>query len=288
MRSMRSFPGGEKVARFWASCLGVALLGWPAGGQKVKVEKPDPQRIIHVQTALGHLTVLEMREVVSTVAVGSAAFKVEWRDDKVFIEPTEPKVATNLFVWTPSGRFNYELDPAGDVPEMIFAIDQPPPDPPGLNASAKCANPSPADILMAAKPVRLAEATSEKKNRISLHVTDLLEHDGLILVGYSIRNETDRAYVPGAPQVVALQAPRYRESLYALKNSQLATPHLKSSGEIPLDITKNEILSPRIDPGEEARGIVTIKLRKEHTDLAVIRLVFPGGRQGPVSAAVVF
>ncbi len=71
-----------------------------------------------------------MSEPVITVAVGSPVFKVEWRENKVFIEPTETNVATNLFVWTASGRFNYELDPAGAVPQMDFAIDQPAIDPP--------------------------------------------------------------------------------------------------------------------------------------------------------------
>jgi Conjugal transfer protein len=278
------------VNRFWVSCVGVAVLGWPVWGQKVEVEKPDPQKIVHVQTALHHLTVLQMREPVSTVALGSAAFKVEWRDDKVFIEPTEPKVSTNLFVWTASGRFNYELDPAGDVPEMVFAIDQPIPDPPKINVSAKSAaesaDPSPADILVAAKPVRLAGPVSEK-NRVAVYITDLLEHDGQLLIRYSIRNGTEQAYVPGAPQVMVLKGPRYSESLYTLKNSQLLAPRLKSSGEIPIDVTKNEILSPRIEPGQEASGIVAIKLPQDHTELDVIRLVFLGSRQGPVSAAVV-
>src|SRR6266566_2606567 len=90
------------------SFVAVAALSWPAQGQKVEVQKPDRGQILHVQTALNHLTVLEMTEAVSTVAVGSPVFKVEWRENKVFIQPTEQNVATNLFVWTASGRFNYE------------------------------------------------------------------------------------------------------------------------------------------------------------------------------------
>lgn len=278
------------MKRFWVFCTALSALGWPAVGQRVEVEKPDSGRIIHVQTALDHLTILEMREPVSTVAVGSPAFKVEWRENKVFIEPTEPDVSTNLFVWTPSGRFNYELDPAGLVPEMIFAIDQPAPDPPKINPSAKKAaepaDPSAADILIAAKPVRLASATPER-NRIAVYVTDLLERDGQILIRYSIRNQTGQTYAPGAPRVTALRAPRYRESLYALKDSQLPASGLKSSGEIPLDVAKNEILCPRIEPGEETTGIVAIKPPRDHMDVAVIRLSFLGSPQGPVSAAVV-
>src|SRR5271170_2494308 len=100
------------MKRIWVSCLAVAALSLPAWGQKIELQKPDRREIVHVQTALNHLTVLELNEPVSAVAVGSPAFKVEWRENKVFIQPTEENVATNLFVWTASARLNYELDAA--------------------------------------------------------------------------------------------------------------------------------------------------------------------------------
>ena len=207
------------------SFVAVAAISWPAWGQKVEVQKPDRVQIVHVETSLNHLTVLEMSEPVITVAVGSSAFKVEWRENKVFIEPTDTNVATNLFVWTASGRFNYELDPAGAVPQMDFAIDQPIIDPPTVNISAKTgvgpSDPSPADVLIEAKPVRLYGSISEK-NRVAVYLTDSLEHDGQVLIRYTIRNQTKRAYVPGDPQVVVLNAPRYRQSLYPLSNFQLS------------------------------------------------------------------
>lgn len=281
------------MTKFWISCVAVGALGWPAWGQRVEMEKPDRAKIIHVQTALNHLTVLEMTEPVSTVAVGSPVFKVEWRENKVFIEPTEPEVATNLFVWTPSGRFNYELDPAGTMPEMVFAIDQPAPDPPKVNTSAnrpgEAADPSPADILIATERIRLLGPNPEK-NRVAVYLTDLLEHDGQVLIRYSIRNGTNQAYVPGAPQVVALKAPRYRESLYTLQSFQLGSdeaPRLRSNGEIPIDVAKSEIRSSRIEPGNETSGIVAIKLPRVPAEPAVIRLEFLAGPGGPISATLV-
>ncbi len=280
---------GGNVKKFWIFFVAIAAISYPARAQKVEVEKPERGKIIHVQTALDHLTVLEMSEPVATVALGSPSFKVEWRENKVFIEPTEPDVATNLFVWTPSGRFNYELDPAGAVPEMVFVIDQPAPVPPKLNAStsrAQPADPSPADLLIAAKPVRLLGATPEK-NHVAVYVTDLLEHDGQILIRYSIRNETNQPYVPGTPQVVALKAPHYRESLYTLKGVQLRTSRLKSSGEVPIRVAASEIRSSWIEPGQEATGIVGIKQAAMPAEPAVIRLVFLAGPKGPVSATLV-
>src|SRR6266851_8320013 len=68
--------------KIWLSFVAVTALAWPVWGQKVEVQKPDRGQILHVQTALNHLTVLEMTEAVSTVAVGSPVFRVEWRENK--------------------------------------------------------------------------------------------------------------------------------------------------------------------------------------------------------------
>jgi len=281
------------VNKIWLSFAAVAALSWPAWGQKVEVQKPSRGQILHVQTALNHLTVLEMTEPVSMVAVGSPVFKVEWRENKVFIEPTEESVATNLFVWTASGRFNYELDPAGAVPQMDFAIDQPVADPPEAKVSAnravKPSGPSPAEVLIEAKPVRLYGSLSDK-NRIALYLTDLLEHDGQVLIRYTIRNNTNKAYVPGAPQAAALTAPHYRQSLYPLSNYQLSpteSARLKSSGETSVEVSNSEIRSQRIEPGQEKTGIVVIKLPQEHMEHVVLRVTFLAGPKGPVSATLV-
>lgn len=281
------------MKRFWISCIAVAALGGAAWGQKVEVEKPDEGKIIHVQTALNHLTILEMNEPVDTVAVGSPVFKVEWRGNKVFIEPTEPDVSTNLFVWTPAGRFNYELDPAGVVPQMVFAIDQPIPDPPKLGASVnrvdESAEPSPAEVLIAAKPIRLHGSIREK-NRVAIYLTDSLERDGQVFIRYTIRNETTKVYVPGSPQVWALNTPRYRESLYGLANYQLRpneTARLKCNGEVPLEVAKSELRSSRIEAGQETTGIVAINLPGTHTGPTVLRLIFLADSNGPVNATLV-
>jgi hypothetical protein len=278
------------VKKFWISCIAVAAVGGPAWGQKVEVEQPDRGKVIHVHTALNHLTVLEMSEPVSTVAVGSPVFKVEWRENKVFIEPTEPDVATNLFVWTGNGRFNYELDPAGVVPEMMFAIDQPVVNPPELRAAAHRATDDPAEeVLMEAKPVYLHAAIARRK-RVAIYLTNSLERDGQLFICYTIRNETEKAYVPGSPQAVALNTPRFRESLYLLGNYELSpgeTKRLKCRGEVPLEIAKNEIRVSRIEPGQEATGIVAIKLPAVQAGPTVLRLIFFAGPQGPIAATLV-
>ncbi len=281
------------MTKIWISLLAAGTFAWPAWGQKVETQKPDRATVIHLQTALNHLTVLEMTEPVSTVAVGSPVFKVEWRENKVFIEPTEPEVATNLFVWTASGRFNYELDPAGEIAQMVFAVDQPaidsPKVPASMNRPSDPGDPSPADVLLAAKPVRLVGRVSEK-NRVAVYVTDLLERDGIVFIRYAIRNGTKRGYVPGTPRSVAIKAPWFRESLYTLKGSELGSneaSRVKSGGETTLEVAKDTITSSRIESGQETAGMVAIKIPPEHTEPLVVRLIFLASSYGPVGATLV-
>src|SRR5437764_11930058 len=92
-------------------------------GDEVKVNQPAPTEVIHVATALDHLTVLEFSEPVTMAAAGSPAFQIERHDNKVFIKPLKSGASTDLFVWTASRRFAYELLPPGEVSTMNFAID---------------------------------------------------------------------------------------------------------------------------------------------------------------------
>src|SRR5438445_4009831 len=94
---------------------------------------PPSPSLVHVATALNHLTVLEFHEPVAMAAAGSSDFQIERQEDKVFIKPTKPGAATDLFVWTASRRFAYELETTAEVKNMNFAIDNSPPAPPAVS-----------------------------------------------------------------------------------------------------------------------------------------------------------
>ena len=127
-----------------------------AQAQRIETENSDRGRIVHLKTALNHLTVIEVAEPVIQVAAGSPSFKVEWRENKVFVQPTAADAATNLFIWTANQRLNYELEPAGAVSDMDFAVDQAPVHVEPLKpASVTLPAPPPiTELLLAGKPVR--------------------------------------------------------------------------------------------------------------------------------------
>ena len=61
-----------------------------AYGQKIETQRADRTKITRLATTLNHLSVIEFNEPVKEVAVGSSNFKVEWRENKVFVQPLEP------------------------------------------------------------------------------------------------------------------------------------------------------------------------------------------------------
>src|SRR5579864_7784079 len=101
---------------------------------------PSPNAVVHVATALNHLTVLEFHEPVTMAAAGSSDFQIEREANKVFVKPIKSGAATDLFVWTASRRFAYELEITQEAKDMNFAIDTaqpvPPPRKPVVDADA--------------------------------------------------------------------------------------------------------------------------------------------------------
>ncbi len=92
-----------------------------AGGRAAyETQRTDRTYITRLATVKNHLSVIELNEPVTQVATGSSSFKIEWRENKVFVQPLEPEATTNLFIWTASGRLSYELVPAASVNENAF------------------------------------------------------------------------------------------------------------------------------------------------------------------------
>ena len=274
----------------------LAALVVPAWAQRIEVRKPDPNRIVRVQTALNHLTVIEVREPVITVAAGSPAFKIEWRENKVFVQPTEADVATNLFIWTASGRMSYELEPAGAVEQMDFAIDQPAP-PPAPAPPTVVKPPSPRataeaepEVLLDGKPIR-TDGLKMPKDRVVVILKDTFHGEGNeLFIRYAVRNGTQEADTLSTPQVVAINVSPSSRGVDRLSNSQLresAAARIKVSSERPVEVVSGNLRSARVDPGQETVGLVGVKLPAIKNGPTVLRLMFPKDAKGQPTATMV-
>ena len=267
------------------------FISAPARAQRVTTQKSDRNQIVHLHTALNHLTVIEVGEPVMSVAAGSPTFKVEWRENKVYIQPTEENISTNLFIWTAAGRLNYELEPAGAVQQMDFAVDDPPSEPPKSQVT-KVPDPSPAqsamEVLLSGKPVRL-DQSKRGKNKIEVVFRDVVPDGDRIFLRYAIRNQGTRPYMGRTPVVVSLNVKDLPEGLTGITTSQLSEPeaaHLKSSGQVPLEVVDGHIRTERLEPGQETQGIIAVKL-PTMTGRRVLRFYFPADAKSQVSATLV-
>ena len=270
----------KRVGLFFV-LLAVALV--PAMAQNIETETSDRTRIVHLKTALNHLTVIEIAEPVVQVAAGSPSFKVEWRENKVFIQPTEADAATNLFIWTANQRLNYELEPAGAVTEMDFAVDQKPVHVEPIKPASvhPVAPPSATELLLTGTPIRLLPSKQHANKPVEVWISDVYEKDGSLLVRYAVRNYGSETYSLESPAVYQLDGVRSQRSLYGLMNSQLGDEQagrLKAKRQTPVNVLDGQAQPARIAPGEEAVGVVRLQTASS-TQPTVLRFEFPSPKQ---------
>jgi len=249
----------------------------PALAQKIEDETGDRTRIVHLKTALNHLTVIEVAEPVVEVAAGSPSFKVEWRENKVFVQPTEADEATNLFIWTANQRLNYELEPAGAVRDMDFAVDQKYVEPVKPASVTPPASASMIEPLLAGKPVRLLPSKPHDGNSVEVWISDLYEKDDRLLVRYAVRNHTNEPYTVNTPAVYQLTGIHSPQSLYGLINSQLGDEQaakLKPRQQVLVKVFGGRMQPTPLAPGEEGVGVVAFDAASSNSP-SILRFQFP-------------
>jgi hypothetical protein len=282
------------------SLIGLLLLAVaaPSWAQKIVSEAPNPNQVIPVHTALLHLTVIELGEPVETVATGSDAFKVEWRGNKVFVEPREPNQSTNLFIWTRSGRLNYELDPAGPIGSMDFAIDHP--KPVMVSSAATQQTPSSTkvvsdlsesfsemNLMLESRPVGNRQL-KPVKNRVNVTINNLYEQKGMLIIRYEIRNDTRGTYYPRAPKVVLLSGVHSSQSLVDREDAQLSereAERLSYRAWTPLQVVGGKIRGTKVAPSDATSGVVDVRFAGPQN--SVLRFEFGPDGRGLVTATLV-
>jgi hypothetical protein len=256
--------------------------------------RPSEPGIVRISTSLDHLTVLEFNEPVTMAAAGSSTFQIERHENKVFIKPLKPGASTDLFVWTASQRFTYELSPPGEVQNMNFAIvaPQPAPKPVPVNSEMDGV----ADMMITRTFLGAERIDSsgikDKKKGVTVRIESVLRSRNALYVHYSVRNLSAQPCVLVEPEVVELGAAESSISLYDLQRRQLTGEQLESLGEAkpkPLVVAHFETQSDHLLPEHETQGVLAI--RQQIQSPTVIQLTFKleaGRRQTEAKATVVF
>lgn len=248
--------------------------------------------VVHIATALDHLTVLEFGEPVTMAAAGSTAFEIERHADKVFIKPLKSGASTDLLVWTTSRRFTYELDPPGEAKNMNFALEnviansKPVPDNSTQVAEV-------ADIILTRAFLGTEQIDSsslnEEKDHITVRIEQVFQSKTSLYVHYSIVNHTARPYRVTAPKVLKALAPQAVVSLISLRRKQLDGKAIRKLGELnerPITAARWENTKEDLQVGEKTHGVVAI--REQFLTPTILRFTFGSEGPRPVQATLVF
>ena len=244
---------------------------------------PSPNAVVHVATALNHLTVLEFHEPVTMAAAGSSDFQIEREANKVFVKPIKSGAATDLFVWTASRRFAYELEITQEAKDMNFAIDTaqpaPAPDPKPVVATDtdQFADVVLTRALMGAEEIK-QKSPRKAKGQVSVRVEQVFRTRNTVYVLYTIENHSNLFYRLNTPQAYQLQPDESAIPLATLAHTQLDRATLEELGdtqEFALPVAHAEAELDNLHPGETTQGVISI--RKDLKSPAVVQLVFADG-----------
>ena len=88
----------------------LALYATALASSRVKKVEVQKDQIVHVNTAMGIATIIQVPDRPNSVVVGDQdAFKVEYLDLAITIKPITPHGKSNLYIYTDYRRYNVEL-----------------------------------------------------------------------------------------------------------------------------------------------------------------------------------
>ena len=281
---------------------GLFGLTLTVSGQRIATETDSQDRIVKVQTAMNHITLIEAPGDITRTAVGSKAFQVERQGNLVLIQPQQEGAATNLFVWVGDRRFNYELlPPVNDAGQMDFAIDyrrpvaSASPASAHLPTAANSVSSVPADMLMNGTPVSL-KGKFDSHEQVGLVIRDLYRTTDTVYIRYTLINRLDKPVHIGNPTVLALDDPHLNQSLLALEHTQLGAnlaSKIKSDRDaVPLSLLPRSATPIELAPKHEQIGMLSIKLlagpqADAPSASTILRISFPVDQAQPARTILI-
>ena len=255
----------------------VLMLAVAAEPQRIETQHPDASKVTRVETTMNHLTVIELAEPVTLAAAGSSAFKIERRENKVFIQPLEE-----------GAELERVEQPADDQRVATASQSQEPvPSAAGATPAQSIAE----EMLLFAKPIRNVGVKFEA-GRVGIAITDVYRKDDQLFIRYMVDNRTTRPYQAGQPEVFALQAAHSPTSLYSYRYSQIGPEiekKLRSRAQVRIATLECDVPSEPLPPGEAATGILILQAPPTIAagEPAVLQFHFPGAGQQPASLTLI-
>jgi hypothetical protein len=253
-----------------------------------------------IHTALDHISILAFPEKITRVAAGSDAVEIEWHDNNVFIKPVKGGHPTNLMVWTEHQFSAYELEAAGDVKSMTFALDQTGslPQTPGSEPSA-LPKPSPEEIqretdsvigstLLQATPV-VSRGVRPAKDLVSVLIKEVVRDGSSFYVRFTVINNSPHPYRIIPPSVLTITPKQNAELLPSMKDLQIseqATHQFQSDETAQVTVRDADVPQKDVAPGRTVEGVLTIQ-PAEIEKPGVYQFVFGNDGNHPIKATAV-
>jgi hypothetical protein len=233
-------------------------------------------QIQHIETALNHLTVIDLAEPIVTVAVADPdSIQIERHDDKVFIKPLKDGVSTNLFIWTASRQIAYEMDPAGDLAKMNVIIrNAPEPKLHKPDRDAETSEPSDQQIqkiasLVLTQALMGTESIAHEKSKdaaSSVYVTleQVFRSKETLYIRYTIANQSMAPFRITSLDVYQPQPTQQPISIVSLRNRQISPQTFAAfkttlGPSVPVVIADPPVATD-VAPGGKSTGVVTIRV----------------------------
>jgi hypothetical protein len=279
---------------FLGAVLALAAIGAAA-------QSTNFSQIQHIETALNHLTVIDLGEPIITVAVADPdSIQIERHDDKVFIKPLKDGVSTNLFIWTASRQIAYEIDPAGDLSKMnVIVRNAPEPVQHKPDHEAEMPEPSGQQIqkiasLVLTQALMGTESIVREKSRIAVsgvNVTleQVFRSKDTLYIRYTIANQSTVPFRVTTPDISEVKSTKHPISMDSLRDHQLSPRtfgKFKADPGVNVPVVNAEFGSADIAPGSKSTGVVTIRA-SQGSQPQLYQLHFGNSQSGPIAVEAV-
>ena len=259
-------------------------------------------QIQHVETALNHLTVIDLAEPIVTVAVADPdSIQIERHEDKVFLKPLKEGVSTNLFIWTASRQIAYEIDPAGYLAKMNVIIRNAP-EPKLHKADQDAATSEPSDqqiqkiaslvltqALMGTENI-VRETGKVSTTGVNVELEQVFHSKNTLYIRYTITNQSTAPFRITTPDVSQPQPTQQPISIVSLRDRQIspqtfAAYKTKLGPSIPV-VSADPPEATDVAPGGKSTGVVTIRV-SPGSQPQLYQLHFGNSQSGPIAVEAV-
>jgi hypothetical protein len=258
-------------------------------------------QIPHIQTALNHLTVIELGEPVVKVEIADrVAFEVERYEDEVSLTPLKSDVSTNLFIWTSTREISYEIDPAGDVAKMTVLLRNAPPQQQHATVANAGSTEQSREQIQQASALVLAQGLMGSRNitretlkqpndGVFVELEQVYRSSDRLYIRYSITNLSKAPFRITAPDISQPEPTQEPVSILSLRDHQLSDQTFSSFKAKPgstIPVATSESQDTDLAPGRKTIGVISIRGPQSNLP-QIYQLHFGNDQSHPVTAEAV-